>query len=258
MRLAFAVAAHLNPEILLIDEVLAVGDTAFQKKCLSRMNDVAKEGRTILFVSHNLIAVESLCTRAILLSKGRVRAVGPTHSIVSQYLSQSDSSANMDLSQKHRRGTGELRFTAVKIGLPGGEPGGIRAGDDIEITLDYVSHEKILRPTFSISIHSAMAVPIFCINTTDLNYEIDRIDRDGTIKLNITRANLMPGRYLVHIAAGDSVHATRYDHIVDAAEFEIQLADVYGSGRLDAASWTTVFLDCQWQVCEVAGVGHRS
>src|SRR5205814_5188851 len=87
MRLAFAVAAHLEPEILLVDEVLAVGDLDFQKKCLGKMSDVAKGGRTILFVSHNMVAVNQLCSRCIWLDKGQVRSIGLTRDVVDQYSS---------------------------------------------------------------------------------------------------------------------------------------------------------------------------
>src|SRR5205823_2270454 len=86
IRLAFAVAAHLEPEILLVDEVLAVGDAAFQKKCLGKMGDVAKEGRTVLFVSHNVPAIQSLCTRAIVLHGGHIAHDGETEEVVRQYL----------------------------------------------------------------------------------------------------------------------------------------------------------------------------
>jgi lipopolysaccharide transport system ATP-binding protein len=92
VRLAFAVAAHLEPEILLVDEVLAVGDAAFQKKCLGKMGDVASEGRTVLFVSHNMIAVQNLCQRVIWLGDGQVMSEGPTNEVVSRYLSAAFSS----------------------------------------------------------------------------------------------------------------------------------------------------------------------
>ncbi len=91
VRLAFSVAAHLDPEILLVDEVLAVGDTDFQKKCMAKMGDVARAGRTVLFVSHNMGAIESFCTRAILLEEGRISQRGETHRVVSQYLNRGHS-----------------------------------------------------------------------------------------------------------------------------------------------------------------------
>src|SRR5262249_53406201 len=88
VRLAFAVAAHLDSEILLLDEVLAVGDVAFQRKCLGKMGTVAKEGRTVLFVSHNLAAVRNLCSRTLMLHSGRLEKIGPTEEVLSHYLSQ--------------------------------------------------------------------------------------------------------------------------------------------------------------------------
>jgi lipopolysaccharide transport system ATP-binding protein len=117
VRLAFAVAAHLEPEILILDEVLAVGDGEFQKKCLSKMNDVAHAGRTILFVSHNLVAVQSLCTRAILLSEGRVLDEGPTASVISGYLRMAhgrDETAEWDTPET-APGTDALRVKHVQI-----------------------------------------------------------------------------------------------------------------------------------------------
>lgn len=100
VRLAFAVAAHLEPEILLVDEVLAVGDEAFQKKCLGKMGDVAKEGRTVLFVSHNMQAIARLCSRSILLEKGQVRRTGDTSDVVAAYLYSGDGFLGEMVTQK--------------------------------------------------------------------------------------------------------------------------------------------------------------
>src|SRR5581483_35208 len=119
VRLAFAVAAHLEPEVLIVDEVLAVGDAEFQKKCLGKMRDVSLgEGRTVLFVSHSMDAVQRLCGRTVLLERGRVVAVGETRSVVAEYLlrSQAPSSPGtwIDVSQIERSGTGVARFVAAQ------------------------------------------------------------------------------------------------------------------------------------------------
>ncbi len=256
MRLAFAVAAHLNPEILLIDEVLAVGDTAFQKKCLSRMSEVAQAGRTVLFVSHNLVAVENLCHRAILLDGGRIQSVGATRAIIDQYLARPVAGGTLELARKRRNGSGDIRFTAVDIvPLDASGPGVIRAGQDFEIRLEYKVAAKVARPNFSVSIFNTMSVQVFGVHTTDLNFEIDSVESTGSIGLRITGPNLMPGRYLVHIAAGDAMSSMRYDHIIDAAEFEIEPADVYASGRLSTAAWTIVYLNCRWHLYPPAAHG---
>ncbi len=114
VRLAFAVAAHLEPEILLVDEVLAVGDAAFQKKCLGKMGDVAKEGRTVLFVSHNMAAVQNLCRRSLLLNDGQVVLDGSTDRVVMKYLSWIQSRTSAPLSnRKDREGNGALRFKRI-------------------------------------------------------------------------------------------------------------------------------------------------
>src|SRR5580700_10185393 len=115
VRLAFAVAAHLEPEILIIDEVLAVGDAVFQKKCLGKMQDVAADGRTVLFVSHDLAAVEKLCSRAILLESGRCLTDGPTAQTIAQYQASTVQAASLDLATRtDRRGAGLVRFTRVQ------------------------------------------------------------------------------------------------------------------------------------------------
>jgi lipopolysaccharide transport system ATP-binding protein len=120
MRLAFAVAAHLEPEILLVDEVLAVGDAAFQKKCLGKMGDVAKRGRTILFVSHNMVAVQSLCQKVILLDKGEMVQNGPANQIVSNYLRYSLTATQMDQVWENKEeapGCEEVRLHRISIQL---------------------------------------------------------------------------------------------------------------------------------------------
>jgi lipopolysaccharide transport system ATP-binding protein len=117
LRLAFAVAAHLEPEILLIDEVLAVGDAAFQKRCLGKMDDVARTGRTVVFVSHNLEAVRRLCSHAVMLEQGSVVAFGETPTVIAHYLSRDYQrpapGTRIDVSTLQRSGTGAARFLSV-------------------------------------------------------------------------------------------------------------------------------------------------
>jgi len=116
VRLAFAVAAHLEPEILIVDEVLAVGDAEFQKKCLGKMKDVSGQGRTVLFVSHNMGAIQSLCTRGLCMNNGRVSLDGKIDEVVSHYLTNNSEYVDVDLSErKDRSGNGRLRFTKITI-----------------------------------------------------------------------------------------------------------------------------------------------
>jgi lipopolysaccharide transport system ATP-binding protein len=122
-RLAFAVAAHLEPEILIVDEVLAVGDAEFQKKCLKKMGDVAGEGRTVLLVSHNMGAVQTVCRQALLLADGQVKRIGPVREVVAEYLKVSDAVTSVPLAHRQdRTGEGRFRFEEVTILDGAGRP----------------------------------------------------------------------------------------------------------------------------------------
>src|SRR5262245_58887363 len=144
VRLAFAVAAHLNPEILLVDEVLAVGDVAFQKKCLGKMSDVAKDGRTVLFVSHNMAAIQRLCPDSLLFDRGVLSRKGATKGVVAQYLTDATDTVTtnqrMDVSSLSRSGSGEVRFQAFTYTVPEkGDVPGPCSYDSLKITLELVS-----------------------------------------------------------------------------------------------------------------------
>jgi len=137
VRLAFAVAAHLEPEILIVDEVLAVGDAEFQRKCLGKMKQVAGGGRTILFVSHNMSAVRSLCQKAALLNGGRITQTGPVNTVVDRYLDHLNSEANLevDLSAVPRMGSSGCRLRIQQLRINGGR--GIWHGQPLEVEFDF-------------------------------------------------------------------------------------------------------------------------
>jgi lipopolysaccharide transport system ATP-binding protein len=152
LRLAFAVAAHLEPEILLIDEVLAVGDARFQKKCLNKMQDVGQHGRTVLFVSHNMEAVTRLCKRCLLLEQGRLVKDGPSHEVVGAYLHDSSTTARRDWPDRHAAPAGEIaRLRAVKVRDHEGqvnEAVDIRKPVSIEMTYEVEQEGAALMPFF--------------------------------------------------------------------------------------------------------------
>jgi lipopolysaccharide transport system ATP-binding protein len=250
MRLAFAVAAHLEPEILFIDEVLAVGDLAFQKKCLGRMAEVTKEGRTIVFVSHNLAAVESLCGRALLLEAGKIVRSGRPSDVIREYMRvDRNPTSTVDLSgDLRRRGTGEIRLVSAEIsGLSSPGPR-IRCGEGFRVRLGYCCPAGVRNPAFSLALYTPMAVGVFAVHTSDHGLSIPSIEGTGHVELEVQSANLMPGRYFLHLAIGDEVSPHRYDHLMDVAVLDVESADVYGSGRLAAAGWSLVYLPCRWSI----------
>src|SRR5262249_17636348 len=168
LRLAFAVAAHLNPEILLVDEVLAVGDAAFQKKCLGRMGEVAREGRTVLFVSHNLPSIEKLCERVVVIDGGRIKVQGDPATCIAEYLGASARRhAAMDLASVPRH---DPRLIPVFTGLElcdgdGEQVSTIGCGETLEFHLSYAAPRVIANPSFGIIVSNGMGTPLFFLQT---------------------------------------------------------------------------------------------
>ncbi len=186
MRLGFAVAAHLEPDVLIVDEVLAVGDAVFQKKCITAMQDMRGGGRTVLFVSHNMSAVENLCSRGIWIANGQVRMDGTTHEVIEAYMGSFASSegASNDLAQADgRRGSGEIRYTRVELIAKSGELQTVtRSGKSVTIRLHFHASEAIERPSFGIKINSEMGTLITDTSTWLHGIDIPAGQRRGRLR----------------------------------------------------------------------------
>jgi lipopolysaccharide transport system ATP-binding protein len=228
VRLAFAVAAHLESEILLVDEVLAVGDVAFQKKCLGKMGDVAKEGRTVLFVSHNMQVIAQLCEKGILLHEGKIDPKNEIHPIVANYLSMmsnNDSSSGfVDLksSKKNRSGNGNSRFTSISLsGCDGILKSTFQVGETMDIKLSceimIVDHTQF----YQIRIASVSGTPIF--HWVDFDDNLPSPSRPGidTVIVQVDKLLLYPGRYHLNILVSDR-YGTAYDFIENAISFDVE------------------------------------
>ena len=173
VRLAFAVAAHLEPDILLVDEVLAVGDAAFQEKCLGKMGDVAHSGRTVLFVSHNVAAVGRLCTRGILLDEGKVVAEGPTHLVLDEYLNTA--LRRTQLFRRAKPVDAPVYVDAVSIVDLRGEPTNrVELSEDFTIRIDYVVNQGVRGQTIACIV--ADLAGNFIISTDDTDLAPERLE----------------------------------------------------------------------------------
>ena len=164
LRLAFAVAAHLEPEILLVDEVLAVGDAAFQKKCLGRMSEVAREGRTVLFVSHNLPSIEKLCQRVIVIDGGRLVMQGDPVTCIAAYLgAHAEPSSGVDLASVPRLDPRLVPvYTHLELRAIDGTPvSAVGSGEPLEFHLSYAAADEIQSPSFGIIVSNGMGMPLF-------------------------------------------------------------------------------------------------
>jgi lipopolysaccharide transport system ATP-binding protein len=237
VRLAFAVAAHLEPEILLIDEVLAVGDIAFQKKCLGKMGDVARDGRTILFVSHNMAAVAGLCSGAQMLAQGRLVRSGNTSDVIDAYLSSYQLSSRATIvDRKDRQGNGKLRFTDVEFLSETGAPiDVIQSGRDVQFSVGYTSPETNLRNVdVSVDLFHPNGQWMINMNSGMAGVAFDLIPSTGRLTCRIKRFPLCPGQY--HLTLFCFVNGEIADWVQQAALVVVEGGDFYGTGRLPPPS----------------------
>jgi lipopolysaccharide transport system ATP-binding protein len=247
VRLAFAVAAHLEPEILLVDEVLAVGDIGFQRKCLGKMEDVSSGGRTVLFVSHNMAMVEALCSRAVLLQDGKIALEGPTPAVVAEYMNVIRTSGSIDLRERvDRKGTGEIQF--CEVGFLNGDNQPIEqvaSGQDCMLYLDYESMERSSYSgvTFSASFLTR-GVHLFSVSTRFSGQDFDRLPPTGRILCRIPRLPLAPGSYQFNLMC--RLRGAVADWVVDVGELVVSEGDFFGTGRLPPKSHPGILVDHTW------------
>jgi lipopolysaccharide transport system ATP-binding protein len=231
VRLAFAVAAHLEPEILIVDEVLAVGDVQFQKKCLGKMQDISKtQGRTVLFVSHNMDAVQRLCSKCLMFEEGRLVASGNTVATVSRYLSRhfEKAAANewIDVSQSRRTGTGEARFVAVQYSSLN-EAVGFQPYSDgpLEFLLAIVSDSSRSIGSIAVTLYSQSGTKFVNADTVSLGRIVNLREGRNLVRLRINKLYLNPGIYVVGLWVANPIEANRtggeYDQIQAAFEIEV-------------------------------------
>jgi len=233
VRLAFAVAAHLEPEILIVDEVLAVGDAAFQKKCLRKMGDVAGEGRTVLFVSHNMAAVQGLCSRACLLSDGQIVGAGPPRNMVEQYLAESSSAAAQCLDErKDRQGTGEIRFVGVSIVDSEGRPiESALCGQDIGIVVSYRSrnNKPVHRVDIQATFYTVLDQFMFNCSSEAASNGFEVLPSEGQVVCHIPELPLAPGNYVFNLYS--TVGGVIADWISGAGTLHVAAGDYFGTGK---------------------------
>jgi lipopolysaccharide transport system ATP-binding protein len=248
MRLAFSVAAHLDPEILVVDEVLAVGDAAFQKKCLGRMRDISTEGRTVLFVSHNMAAVRSLCERGILLAEGRKAFEGSAGECVDRYLAEVTQNATNEVDVSDvRRPKGmdsSLRISKVRLGSRDGRPL-VRSGDPLEVEMVFTVEEPLEEVVLGFGVSSGDNVNILeCRNSHSYGAIDQLLPGEYTIRGRVEQNILSPGLYLLNVGA--RCESKFLDYVPQAMTFEIYsdqtggslwLSDVGGCVRVQS-DWT--------------------
>ena len=250
LRLGFAVAAHLEPDILLADEVLAVGDAEFQRKCLGKMRDVAGGGRTVLFVSHNRAAVSSLCTRAIWLDDGRLRADGGVDEVLGAYPDSVRSLDGTELASRvDRGGDGLFRFTSIQLRDGVGDPARtFAAGEPLEIVLGYESADGRPVRGASIRLHldTAVGERVATVDTVYSGEELGTFPPSGHIVCRIASLTLTDGDYVVTLKG--KVRGRQADHVEGAAAFRVDATGYYPTRRYPKFDSGATLLSYGWEV----------
>jgi lipopolysaccharide transport system ATP-binding protein len=251
LRLAFSVAAHLEPEILIIDEVLSVGDLAFQQKCLGRMEAASKEGRTVVFISHTLPSVVNLCDRAIMLSEGRIAAAGRVGEVVDAYVGDVTSDLERGIRDRRRHGNGKLRLVDFHLERDGQLLDSPVTGADFDMVLSFEKHtQEALRGTrvnmtiFTLSDQT----PLLDLDTSQTGDSFSEIPEQGEIRCRLLRCPLPAGQYYVDVridAGGE-----RLDAINHIAEITVADGDFHRSGgtHQPMIDYRTVLVDHSWSL----------
>ncbi len=248
VRLAFAVAAHLEPEILVVDEVLAVGDAEFQKKCMGKMEDVAKQGRTILFVSHNMAAILSLCSRGYFLDQGQVLCVGKVQEVVDRYLKNATKISTIPLDQRlDRKGDGKVRLTSLTIASGNGKAV-VRCSDSLRITLGYTADKELRSAAFLVGIYDQFNRPIFFLDSRAAGNLPEVLPPSGAIVCRTGPINLTEGECSVNVAilVGNEI----VDHVTNAYTLDVASEDFYGTGKLTQRQTALCLIRQDWQLEE--------
>ena len=260
VRLAFAVAAHLDPDILIVDEVLAVGDAAFQRKCIRKMGDVTSTGAsTVLLVSHNMGVIRTLCRKGICLDRGRIIEAGDADAVTQAYLDSLSTMSETQLgARSDRQGSGQLRFTAVRYLLNGSTATEtVATGDNVSVMLEFECRERISRPSFVCSFYDVNGVCVLTCNSRSSSPLNEPIEANGTVVCEFERFPLVSGTYRLNVSAGGENAKELLDRVEAASIMEVTDGDFYRTGHPPKFSRSRVLTPHRWHVLHPTAVKPR-
>jgi lipopolysaccharide transport system ATP-binding protein len=246
VRLAFAVAAHLEPEILIVDEVLAVGDAAFQRKCLGKMSDVAQSGRTVILVSHNMSAIQQLCETALWIHEGALKEFGPTDQVVATYSESFTGGAGGEISERAVAGDGTVKLVSYEVLNKDREATPLPVtGEDVVIRVNVDVREPLSQPYVGVSLATASGIRVTRVSSLEQGVD-PRPWPVGPMAVDIIvhGAPYLPGPYKADVwieNAQGHVHAEAFD----AIRFEMGETPLYGVSQVDQR-WGVVYSDIEF------------
>ena len=246
VRLAFSVAAHLECEILIVDEVLAVGDAEFQVKCLGKMGSVAEQGRTVLFVSHNMGALRRLCTTGIVLDQGKLVAQGPMDECINAYARVRRSCSDVELSDRtDRTGTGEVIFTRIELHAGGVAQSMYRAGEDLEVVFHLRKNTPEINRHVLVWFQVMKDEEVVFTGSSELYGSLELSQPHHSVRCSVPRLPLFAGRYQLRIFI--MVDGRRSDYLEHATEFDVDDAHFFPTGKTPKEK-DGVLVDQTWRI----------
>lgn len=222
VRLGFSIAAHLEPDILLVDEVLSVGDLAFRTKCQLRIQEMRDHGVAVIVVSHNLHTISHLCRRAIALSQGHILFDGDTDRAIDVYR-ESLIARNVDVSDELRAGTGEIKVRSVEVLSPAaGSASELALGDSVTLRIHYVAEQPVFDPVFNLVVCVLNGQQVTGIRTDVDGFQAGRVEGEGAVDVVIPNLNLLPNVYSVDAVIFHADGFTFYDRVNNAAHLKVR------------------------------------
>jgi len=241
VRLGFSIAINIEPDILLIDEILAVGDADFQQRCFEKFAELRQSGRTVVIVSHALGNLRSMCDHAALLEHGNLVSVGAATEVVDLYRGQTHLDRVADGEHGTRWGSGEVRIESVRIvAADGSSPSVVRTGDDVTVLVHYRANEAVEQPVFSIALRRMDGQDVAAPNLRDANLVPEKVDGEGWVRYRIGRLLLLPGAYDLSVSVYDYTLNHPYDHREQVLRFDVDFGtphEEHGVVSLDG-EWT--------------------
>jgi ABC-2 type transport system ATP-binding protein len=227
VRLGFSVAINVDPDVLLVDEVLAVGDAEFQRKCSEKIAEFRKQGKTIVFVSHTLSTVRALCDEVALLDHGALVDIGTPGHIIDHYLADAFS----DTTQEDgivRWGSGEVRIDRVELlDVAGRTVARAHTGDDVTLRFHYTAREPVRDVIFGLAVHTVTGIEVTGPNVRQAGLVCERLEGTGHVDFRVRRLLLVPGAYDLVAVIYDFSATHPYDHVQNALRFEVEAGDPY-------------------------------
>jgi ABC-type polysaccharide/polyol phosphate transport system ATPase subunit len=247
VRLGFAVAAHVEPEVLLIDEVLSVGDESFQRKSAERIEQFRRDGRTIVFVSHGLAQVEQLCENVAWIDRGELRTIGPAGDVISAYQGQSHEATRVEGDIGQRWGSGEIRIMEVHLLDGAGNPTTVPASmDPMTISLALEAGIPVQDVVVTARIDTLAGHPVWGSSTRRNGRSLGLIDGTARVDIEFPRLPLLEGVYDLSVAITDHTEIHPYDHWEKKIRFEVRQLKVFDTG--------VVHLESNWHISGSKGV----